>query len=170
VAIQKFASISNAQVNFWTGALAVMLGRSLSRPLAARMLDARADGNGEQTLGKSAGWRAGALIAGALIATSVAAPVLADCYDVLGCSDKTLYSKNYSYLASPDGPTCDFLYMMRNRIYAQHGYCFKTARGMSEIGNTGCFINNQAAVPLSTIERNNIATIHKAEVAKSCPD
>ena len=59
--------------------------------------------------------------------------------------------------------------MMRNRIYAHHGYCFKTARGISEIGNAGCDINNQAAVPLSNIERNNIAVIQKAESAKSCP-
>ena len=110
------------------------------------------------------------IAAGALVATLAAAPALADCYDVVGCSDKNLFSKNYGYLSSPaDGPSCDFLYMMRNRIYAQHGYCFSTARGISEIGNAGCHISNQSAVPLSNIERDNIATLEKAENAKSCP-
>lgn len=121
-------------------------------------------------MGKSKGSRAAAIAAGALAVMMVAAPALADCYDVLGCSDKNAFSNNYGYLASvADGPSCDFLYMMRNRIYAQHGYCFKTARGISEIGNAGCYVGDQAAVPLSNIERNNIATIQKAERAKSCP-
>ena len=55
------------------------------------------------------------------------------------------------------------------KVYAQHGYCFKTARGISEIGNQGCYITNQAAVPLSHIEQLNIATIQRAERAKACP-
>jgi hypothetical protein len=114
--------------------------------------------------------RAAVIAAGALIATLAAAPALADCYDVVGCSDKNLFSKNFDYLSSrSDGPSCDFLYMMRNRIYAQHGYCFSTARGVSEIGNAGCHITSQSAVPLSNIERDNIATLEKAETAKSCP-
>ena len=119
---------------------------------------------------KSKGSRAAAIAGCALMATMVAGPALADCYDVVGCTDKNAFSANYGYLASvADGPSCDFLYMMRNRIYAQHGYCFKTARGISEIGNAGCHIADQSAVPLSNIERNNIATIKKAEGAKACP-
>ncbi|HEX4196775.1 MAG TPA: YARHG domain-containing protein [Caulobacteraceae bacterium] len=113
---------------------------------------------------------AGSLAAGVLAAAMAAGPALADCYDVVGCTDKNLFSKNYGYLSSrADGPSCDFLYMMRNRIYAQHGYCFRTPRGVSEIGNSGCYISNQAAVALSNIERDNIAVIQKAENAKSCP-
>jgi hypothetical protein len=114
--------------------------------------------------------RGGLLAAVLAAAMSAAAPVLADCYDVVGCTDQNLFSSHYGYLASvADGPTCDFLYQMRNRIYAQHGYCFKTARGISEIGNSGCYITNQAAVPLSHIEQLNIATIQRAERAKYCP-
>jgi hypothetical protein len=104
------------------------------------------------------------------LATSLASPVLADCYDILGCTDRNAFSAHYSdYLVAHDGPTCDFLYTMRNLIYAQHGYCFKTARGVSEIGNNGCHISDMAAVPLSQIERNNVATIKRAEQAKNCP-
>lgn len=121
-------------------------------------------------MSRSKGSRAAAIAAGVLVAMMAVGPALADCYDVVGCTNKNLFSRNYSYLGSvSDGPSCDFLYMMRNRIYAQHGYCFKTARGISEIGNSGCHIADQAAVPLSNIERANIATIQMAERAKSCP-
>jgi hypothetical protein len=100
--------------------------------------------------------------------TAFAGPVLADCYDVLGCTNQVEFSAHYAYLASPDGPTCDFLYQMRNRIYAEHGYCFKTARGIAEIGNAGCHISDINQVALSQIERDNAATILKAENARHC--
>jgi hypothetical protein len=113
-------------------------------------------------------WSAAAAAAG--LALSIATPVLADCYDLLGCTNHDLFSHHYNYLASvSSGPTCDFLYQMRNRIYAEHGYCFVTPRGISEIGNDGCHIHDQAAVPLSNIERSNVATIQRAERAKHCP-
>ena len=104
-------------------------------------------------------------------AVGIATPTLADCYDLVGCDNKDLFSKHYGdYLGSiADGPNCDFLYMMRNRIYQQHGYCFSTERAISTLGNAGCSIRNQAAVPLSDIERANIATIQRAESIRRCP-
>jgi hypothetical protein len=114
------------------------------------------------------GPRAAAVVIAAL-AASLASPVLAACYDLLGCTNQADFSRHYSdYLASPSGPTCDFLYVMRNQIYADHGYCFATARGISELGNQGCYIHNQAQVPLSNIERNNVAVILRAENARGC--
>jgi hypothetical protein len=109
------------------------------------------------------------LAAIAALAGALSSPVFADCYDLLGCTDKNAFSAHYSYLVAADGPTCDFLYVMRNQIYAQHGYCFKTARAIQEMGNANCHITNMAAVPLSQIERNNVATIQRAETAKRCP-
>jgi len=102
--------------------------------------------------------------------TALAGPVLADCYDVLGCTNQAEFSAHYAYLVAPppNGPTCDFLYLMRNRIYAEHGYCFKTARGIAEIGNAGCHISDINQVALSQIERDNAATILKAENARQC--
>jgi hypothetical protein len=106
----------------------------------------------------------------ALVIIGAAGPALADCYDLVGCSDKDAFSRHFGYLASvSDGPNCDFLWMMRNRIYAEHGYCFATARGKSEIGNQGCRYNDMAAVPLSAIERSNVATVARAERLKNCP-
>jgi hypothetical protein len=117
----------------------------------------------------SRGGRRFGIAAVAALAASLASPVLADCYDLLGCTNKNAFSAHYSYLAGADGPTCDFLYVMRNQIYAEHGYCFKTARGIQEIGNANCHIDDMAAVPLSQIERYNVATIRRAETAKRCP-
>lgn len=102
------------------------------------------------------------------MAASVATPVLADCYDLVGCTDRNDFNRHYGYLVARDGPNCDFLYQMRNRIYAEHGYCFVTPRAIEEIGNDGCYIHDQSRVPLSRIERNNVAVIHRAEVAKGC--
>ena len=115
--------------------------------------------------------RGKAALIGAWAAIALATPTLADCYDILGCDNKDLFSKHYDdYLGSvADGPNCDFLYMMRNRIYQQHGYCFATPHAISALGNAGCFLKNQAAVPLENIERANIATIQRAEKAKHCP-
>ena len=108
---------------------------------------------------------------GLLAAVGIMAPALADCYDLVGCDNKDLFSRHYDdYLGSiANGPNCDFLYMMRNRIYQQHGYCFSTARAISTLGNDGCSVKNQAAVPLSNIERANIATIQRAESIRRCP-
>ncbi len=113
--------------------------------------------------------RGGVLAAVLAAAVGAAAPALADCYDVLGCTNQNLFSYHYRYLVSPDGPTCDFLYQMRNRIYAEHGYCFKTPRGIAEIGNQGCYLYDMGAVRLSRIEQRNVATIQGAERAKFCP-
>ena len=110
-------------------------------------------------------WSQKAAVIGVWATVSLVTPALADCYDLVGCDNKDLFSKHYDdYLGSiADGPNCGFLYMMRNRIYQQHGYCFSTARAISALGNAGCSIKNQAAVPLSNIERANIATIQRAE-------
>jgi YARHG domain len=117
------------------------------------------------------GSRLTAVAIGVLTAVGIVTPALADCYDLVGCDNKDSFSKHYGdYLGSiADGPNCDFLYMMRNRIYQQHGYCFSTARAISALGNAGCTTKNQAAVPLSNIERANIATIQRAESIRRCP-
>lgn len=95
----------------------------------------------------------------------------AACYDILGCTDRDLFSQHFDYLAAPhpNGPNCEFLWQMRNGIFAEHGYCFHTARGIATFGNKGCRYNNAGSVPLNWIESANIATIARAERLKSCP-
>ena len=103
-------------------------------------------------------------LTGALLTFSSAA--YADCYDVFGCTERDRF--HFEPLAN--GPNCDFLYTMRNRIYQQHQYCFKTARAIATLGNDNCRINDINQVPLSAVERANAATILQVEHAKGCPE
>jgi hypothetical protein len=100
----------------------------------------------------------------AVLALSSAA--YADCYDVFGCSERDRFS--FDQLAN--GPNCEFLYRMRNRIYAQHQYCFRTARAIATLGNQGCRFNDVNEVPLNAAERANAVAILQAEQAKGCQE
>jgi hypothetical protein len=109
--------------------------------------------------------------AAAILMIGISGPAMADCYDILGCTDRDLFSKHFDdYLAAPhpEGPNCEFLWTMRNGILAERGYCFQTPRGRSRFSNEGCRYNDVNRVPLSSIERANIATIARAERVKGC--
>src|SRR5207249_301574 len=41
------------------------------------------------------------------------------------------------------GASCDDLWVARNTIYKNRGYCFKTQRAISYFGNAGCRYNNE---------------------------
>ena len=88
----------------------------------------------------------------------------ADCFDVFGCSDKNIF-KLADLL---DGPNCDFLYMMRNDIFASHGYCFKTAKAIQSFGNDNCRTSNFDELGLNRVEKANVETIVLAEQNKGC--
>ena len=104
-----------------------------------------------------------AMLAGA--APLAATPARADCYDVYGCTD----TDRFRLQDLLDGPNCNFLWTMRNAIYKERGYCFRTQRGIRAFGNAGCRYDDVEAVPLSAIERGNVATIQRAERMKACP-
>ena len=106
-----------------------------------------------------------ALFAAGCVAALAPLPAFADCYDVFGCSDKNSFRLNDLL----DGPNCDFLYTMRNAIYRQHGYCFKTARAIATFGNVGCSVDNANNLGLNALERDNAALIVRAESIKGCP-
>ncbi len=64
--------------------------------------------------------------------------------------------------------SCDSLWTVRNTIYAEHGYCFHTARGQAVFDNTGCVYDNASMVPLNAYERDNIARVAQVEKEKRC--
>jgi hypothetical protein len=101
-----------------------------------------------------------------MVAAALTGPAAADCYDVFGCTNRNLF--RFSDLVS--GPNCDFLYTMRNAIYAEHHYCFKTPRAIATFGNQGCLSGDPNAVGLNGIERANAGTILWAEQALDCPE
>ena len=88
----------------------------------------------------------------------------AGCYDVFGCTNASRFRMNDLM----SGPNCEFLYTMRNGIYAEHGYCFHTARGRATFGNQGCVTGNPNALGLNAVEHYNAGVILQAERAKGC--
>ncbi len=99
-----------------------------------------------------------------LMSVAGAGSAHAGCYDVFGCANASRF--RMSDLMS--GPNCEFLYTMRNGIYAEHGYCFHTARGRATFGNQGCITGNPTMLGLNVIERYNAEIILRAERAKGC--
>jgi hypothetical protein len=90
----------------------------------------------------------------------------AGCYDVFGCSN----ANRFRLADLMNGPNCEFLYEMRNGIYAEHHYCFVTPRAIAMFGNAGCHGQNPSALGMSAVELGNATTILQAEHAKGCPE
>src|ERR1700683_4343526 len=84
---------------------------------------------------------------------SLAPSARAECYDVFGCSDRD-YFRVQDLLS---GPNCDFLYTMRNGIYSEHHYCFRTPRAIAAFGNAGCVSGNPYMLGLNRVEVANAA-------------
>ena len=104
------------------------------------------------------------LLAAGLGVASSAPAWAGECYDVFGCTD----SDTFQYGDLISGPDCEFLWTMRNQIFKDHGYCFKTEDAISAFGNEGCYAHTMSAAGLSPIESKNVATILKAEKALGC--
>ena len=64
--------------------------------------------------------------------------------------------------------SCYDLWYARNLIYAENGYCFKTARAINYFGNGGCAYHSEGAVPLSRSERSLIRGIRASERRQGC--
>lgn len=99
-----------------------------------------------------------------VIFLALSAGAQAECYDVFGCSDRNYFRASDLI----DGPNCDFLYMMRNGIYKERGYCFATPRAIQTFGNAGCRFDSVNEVPLNRFERANVATLQSVEDALHC--
>jgi hypothetical protein len=66
--------------------------------------------------------------------------------------------------------SCQDLWVARNQIYKDAGYCFKTSRAIRYFGNAGCQVDNQSDVRLSRSDRAAVDAIVRAEQAKGCSD
>lgn len=63
---------------------------------------------------------------------------------------------------------CFGLWVARNAIYKNYGYCFKTERAISYFGNDGCMYNYEGAIPMSRYDRARIARIQAEEREMGC--
>ncbi|QCI64958.1 YARHG domain-containing protein [Phreatobacter stygius] len=83
---------------------------------------------------------------------------------VLICSAAPVVAQDYR------GWSCRDLWVERNQIYKDAGYCFRTPRAISYFGNGGCSYDRQADVPLSQTQRRIIADVTRAERYMGCVD
>jgi YARHG domain-containing protein len=64
--------------------------------------------------------------------------------------------------------SCQDLWVLRNQIYKDHGYCFKTARARNYFGNGGCWIHDESDVGLSSKEMNLVLYYKHWEDKRGC--
>jgi hypothetical protein len=91
------------------------------------------------------------------------APARANCYELIGCSDKDRYE-----ISDLMQLGCQPLWEVRNWIFKENGYCFRTAKAIEAFGNAGCRYDDIAQVPLNGIERHNVKAIKSVETRKGC--
>lgn len=104
---------------------------------------------------------------GGLCATAAislpSSPAQAACYEDIGCTDSATFSR-----AGLEGLSCQILWEVRNQIYHENGYCFRSARGKAAFGNDSCSVDDAGSVKLNTYERSNVSLIRKVERASGC--
>jgi hypothetical protein len=64
--------------------------------------------------------------------------------------------------------SCEDLWILRNSMFKDARYCFKTPRAISWFGNQGCLYDDEASVPLNDYQRHNITVIEDVEASKGC--
>ena len=99
----------------------------------------------------------------AMLAAFASGPAAAACFEDVGCTNNQTMST-----AALKQLSCDALWTVRNTIYDENGYCFKTARGKAVFSNAGCSYSNAASVPLNSYERTNISKVVAVEKQKGC--
>jgi hypothetical protein len=65
--------------------------------------------------------------------------------------------------------SCEQLWLARNSLFKEAGYCFKTPRAIAAFGNAGCLYDDVSAVPLPAEKRSFAEAILRAERLKACP-
>lgn len=66
------------------------------------------------------------------------------------------------------GRRCEDLWLLRNSIYKDARYCFRTGRSRASFSNDGCLFQDIAAVPLNAYQRHNVGVIRLAEAQRGC--
>ncbi len=99
-----------------------------------------------------------------LAAALASSPAAAACFESgVGCTNSELLP--YAALRQL---SCDALWTVRNTIYYENGYCFKTARGKANFDNSACKYNSASLVPRNDFERQNVDRVVKVEKEKHC--
>ncbi|MEQ1719410.1 MAG: YARHG domain-containing protein [Hyphomicrobium sp.] len=67
-----------------------------------------------------------------------------------------------------DAYSCGELWEMRNQVFKDNGYCFKSAKAIKHFGNAGCQYDSEADVPVSDTDRSTIRDIKRSQVRQGC--
>ena len=70
-----------------------------------------------------------------------------------------------SWAQAPSDMSCQELWMARNQIYADAGYCFKTARAKAVFGE-GCF---PPYGQMNRPQQQRVAELQRWETMRTCP-
>ena len=90
----------------------------------------------------------------------------AACYENLGrtgCPDAEVFPRSDLRALS-----CENLWLVRNSIYHEHGYCFRTARARAQFDISSCYVTDAAELQFNRFERANVARIRDIEQQKGC--
>lgn len=98
-----------------------------------------------------------------LISMMFAAPANAACYENIGCTDEDEFEED-----DLEELSCRALWELRNVIYFDHGYCFKTRRAINFFGNDECHVDDAEDIEFSEVEQHNINAIVAVEDDKGC--
>src|SRR5215216_6065164 len=88
---------------------------------------------------------------------------MANCYEIIGCPDVDVFKKSDLKKFS-----CSTLWELRNTMYFEHGYCFKTDRATDFFDNAECTIEDAEDIEFNETEQTNISRISSVEKAKGC--
>ncbi|MDQ8700267.1 YARHG domain-containing protein [Hyphomicrobium sp. LHD-15] len=100
---------------------------------------------------------ASALMLAATTSAASAGCHLVDCVENVFVTPQQLKTKS-----------CEDLWILRNSIWKDAGYCFKTPRAIKAFGTQGCLHTDQSAVPLNEYQRRNAETLLSVETEKGC--
>ncbi len=103
---------------------------------------------------------------GSLVLAAAPVPASAGCFEDLGRTGCT-YEESFS-VAELRRLSCDALWLVRNSIYADHAYCFRTQAAIQTFGNEGCRATNAANLPLNRHEQTNVNRIVQVEREMGC--
>lgn len=108
------------------------------------------------------------LIAGSLVGLTLAlpAPAFAACFESLGTTGCThLESFGRDELR---GLSCQNLWYVRNSIYDDNGYCFRTQAAKAHFDNSDCYVRDTAKLRFNRHEQTNVDRIVQVEKEKGC--
>lgn len=106
------------------------------------------------------------LPAAAFLFFALPSAALAACFENLGstgCTDMEVFG-----VAELRGLSCQNLWYVRNSIYDDHGYCFRTRAAQAEFDNSDCYETESSRLRFNRHEQTNIDRIVQVERQKGC--